>query len=181
VNPHFIEVKQAIASWLIDRDIMWPLAENAPWWMLTNYPDERDVFSWLDGSLVLGYILGASVVLGAALAMLLAGASRLAGAWQKQKFYHLSQAFIPLAGCGVFLGLSALTITLLKNESLPVSWANTVRLCMLAGASLWSLWLAVRILRAQTSSVARQAGAFILFACAVGLIDYMWWLRFWVW
>ncbi|HEX5127056.1 MAG TPA: 4Fe-4S binding protein, partial [Rhodocyclaceae bacterium] len=181
VNPHMVEVKQAIATWLIDRNIMWPLAENAPWWVLTNYPDQRDVFSWLDGTLVLGYILGASAVLGSALSAIVGAASRVTGAWQRQRFYHLCQALIPLAGCGVFLGLSALTINLLKNESVPVSWANDARFFMLAASSLWSVWLAARILRLQCSSMARQFTALLLFAAAVVVVDYNWWLRFWVW
>ena len=54
-NPYFIPVKQRIAEWLIERNVMWPFDENAPWWLLTNYPDQRDVFSWLDGGLVPGW------------------------------------------------------------------------------------------------------------------------------
>lgn len=181
VNPHFIEVKQKIAEWLIDRNIMWPFDENAPWWLLTNYPAQRDVFSWLDGALVIGYMIGMGLAMGASLALLLALATRAMGRWQPQRFYHLCQALIPLAGCGVFLGLSALTVNLLKNEGVPVFWANDVRLVLLAGANLWSLWLANAICRHYALPLPRRLPSLAAFCLALALVDYTWVLMFWIW
>ena len=181
VNPHFIEIKQIVAEWLIDRNILWPFAENAPGWLLTHYPAQRDVFSWLDGSLLIGYLLGTGLLMGSALALILALASRLLGPWQRQRFYHLNQALIPLAGCGVFLGLSALTVKLLKNEGIPVFWANDVRFLLLTAATFWSLWLASGICRHYTSSRHRWLFAMAAFCPALALIDYSWALMFWIW
>lgn len=181
VNPHFIEVKQLAAEWLIERDIMWPFAENAPWWVLTNYPDLRDVFSWLDGGLLLAYILGMGLLMGSGLTLTVSLASRSLGPWQKQRFYHLSQALIPLAGCGVFLGLSALTVNLLKNEGVPVFWANDVRLLLLVGTNLWSLRLANGICKQYTVSVWQRSAAILAFASALAMVDYCWALMFWIW
>ncbi|MEO6354215.1 MAG: 4Fe-4S binding protein, partial [Burkholderiaceae bacterium] len=181
VNPHFIEVKQLIAEWLIERDILWPFAENAPWWLLTNYPAQRDVFSWLDGALVTGYILGMGVLMGCALSAIVGLASRLLGPWQRQRFYHFSQALIPLAGCGVFLGLSGLTVNLLKNDGVPVFWVSDLRLMLLIGASLWSLWLAVGITRQYAASASQRLVALGVFGLALALIDANWVLMFWIW
>lgn len=181
VNPHFIEVKQWIAAWLIERDILWPFAENAPWWLLTNYPALRDVFSWLDGALVTGYILGMGVLMGGALSAIIGLASRLLGSWQRQRFYHLSQALIPLAGCGVFLGLSALTVNLLKNDGIPVSWVGDLRLLLLIGASLWSFWLAAGIVRQYAATGSQRLAALGVFGLALALVDVNWILMFWVW
>lgn len=181
VNPHFVTVKQHIAEWLVDRDILWPLAENAPWWLLTNYPEVRDVFSWLDGSLVVAYIVLVGALLGGTLSALLGVATLVMGGWQRQRFYHLCEALIPLAGCGVFLGLSALTITLLKSEGVAVLWANDVRLALLIGANLWSAWLAFGIIRSYVASLARQAMSLLIFGAALAAVDYAWFLRFWVW
>lgn len=181
VNPHWIEVKQWMAEWLIDRDILWPFAENAPWWLLTNYPVQRDVFSWLDGGLLVGYLMGMGLFMGVGLALPLAGASRLLGPWQRQRFYHLAQALIPLAGCGVFLGLSALTINLLKSEGIPVLWANDTRLLLLTGANVWALWLANDIGKRYTPVVARRLLALAGFCVALAMVDYAWALTFWLW
>ncbi len=181
INPHFIETKQKVAEWLIDRNIMWPFDENAPWWLLTQYPDQRDVFSWLDGGLLVSYLMGMGLLMGIGLTLSLTLASRMLGPWQRQRFYHLSQALIPLAGCGVFLGLSALTVNLLKNEGVPVFWANDVRLLLLTGANLWSLWLANGICQHYTSSLRQRSFAIAAFCLALALVDYAWALMFWIW
>ncbi|MGV8893440.1 MAG: 4Fe-4S binding protein [Burkholderiaceae bacterium] len=181
VNPHFIQVKQLAAEWLIERDILWPFAENAPWWVLTNYPAQRDVFSWLDGALVTGYILGMGVLMGCALSAIIGLASRFLGPWQCQRFYHFCQALIPLAGCGVFLGLSALTVNLLKNDGIPVSWVGDLRLLLLIGSSLWSFWLAAGIARQYVASALQRCAALGVFALALALVDTNWVLMFWIW
>lgn len=181
VNPHFGEAKQWLAEWLIERDILWPFAENAPWWVLTNYPGQRDVFSWLDGGLLVGYVMGMGLVMGIGLALPLAWATRILGPWDTQRFYHLSQALIPLAGCGIFLGLSALTVNLLKNEGVPVYWANDVRLLLLIAANLWTLALAHGICQRYAKSGSRHLQAMAALLPALALVDYAWALMFWIW
>ena len=181
VNPHLGQAKQWLAEWLIERDILWPFAENAPWWLLTNYPAQRDVFSWLDGGLLLAYLFGMGAVMGVGLALPLAWTTRLLGPWQRQRFFHLSQALIPLAGIGVFLGLSALTLNLLKAEGVPVHWANAVRLVLLAVANLWSLSLFLGICRRYASSASLALLAAVAACPALLLVDYAWALTFWLW
>lgn len=181
LNPHLGEAKQWLAERLIDRDIVWPFAENAPWWLLTHYPEQRDVFSWLDGGLLLAYLLGMGAVMGLGLSIPLALATRLLGPWHMQRFYHLSQALIPIAGIGVFLGLSALTVSLLKAEGVPVHWANDLRLLLLVFANLWSLVLFSGICKRYVTSTAARLPALTAAASALLLIDYAWALMFWIW
>lgn len=181
VNPQWVQAKQFIAEWLIEREIFWPLAENAPWWVLTHYPELRDVFSWLDGAVLLGYIGATALVMGTCISLPLAGAARLLGPWQRQRFYHLSQALIPLAGCGVFLGLSALTVSLLKGQGVPVFWANDARLALLIGANLWTLVLAWGITRRYTQAFQRRALAWGAVLLALVPINTAWAFMFWLW
>lgn len=181
VNPNWGEAKQWLATWLIERDILWPFSENAPWWLLTNYPAQRDVFSWLDGALLVGYLLGMGLVMGIGLALPLAWATRILGPWRKQRFYHLSQALIPLAGCGIFLGLSALTVNLLKQEGVGVAWANDLRLVLLTAATLWTLVLFNGICQRYASTSARHLLALAAVCPALALVDYAWALMFWLW
>jgi polyferredoxin len=181
VNPHLGEVKQWLANWLIERDILWPFAENAPWWLLTHYPQQRDVFSWLDGGLLLGYLFGMGAVMGLGLALPLAWTTRLLGPWKTQRFYHLSQALIPLAGIGVFLGLSALTVNLLKAEGIPVHWVSDLRVLLLVIANLWSLSLFAGICRRYAGSKAQAWTAVLAVMPTLLLIDYAWALMFWIW
>jgi hypothetical protein len=180
-SPWFVAIKTALATWLIDRDIMWPFETNTPWFLFTNYPAQSDVFSWLDGALVIAYIVVTGVFLGTALTLLFALGNRALGAWRTSRFNHLVQSIIPLAGCGVFLGLSATTVSLLRGERWPVFWANDVRAFMLIGATLWSIWLAWNVTGRHTGAVSRRLLAMIPVLTALALVDYAWLLMFWIW
>src|SRR6185369_7625101 len=119
-SPWFIFVKQRIAEWLVNHDIVWPLDMSLPWFVLTDYPEQNDVMNLLDGALLLAYIGVTALAMGLALSGLLAIATRLLGSWSWPRFHHLAQALIPQAGVGVFLGLSALTVTMLKGAGIPL-------------------------------------------------------------
>lgn len=181
VSPWFVQIKLYLAGWLIDRDIMWPLATNAPWYIFTHYPDQNDVFSWLDGTLVIGYMLGTGLVYGTLLGVVLAAANRCLGQWETPRLYHLAQALIPQAGCGVFLGLTATTLTILRHHDLSTAWAGDVRLLMLSIANAWSLWLAARLVSRYTASWAARAASLACIVAALALADSAWWLMFWHW
>ena len=116
----FIDLKMFFANWLVDHDITWPLDTNAPWFLFTHYPEQNDVFSWLDGTMVIGYILATALVYGTALLVLLMGATRMLGRFNTVRLHHLTQGLIPIAGAGVFLGLSATTLSLLRAEHVPL-------------------------------------------------------------
>lgn len=198
-SPWFVTVKQAQASWLIEHDIYWPLAQNAPWFILTHYPEANDAFSWLDAEVILLFIFGAALFVGGALYIGLWLASRCLSddrAVQRSRLVRdhsgvplrrkvtldrLAQGLIPAAGIGVFLGLSATTLTLLQHEGVSTSWALTARLCCLALAMAWSLRLLWRISGTGGSSVTRRVSAV---ACtALGLVPFCtaWVLFFAVW
>ncbi len=181
VSPWFVAIKPAIAEWLIDRNIMWPFDTHAPWWLLTNYPQQNDVFTWLDGGLVITYILTTALVLGTILSLLFSVSTRFLGAWQRGRFNHLVQSAIPLAGCGVFLGLSATTISLLRAEHWPIGWANDVRAFLLIGVTLWSVLLAWKVCGEYTQSLAVKVGAMLPILAALALVNYAWLLMFWIW
>ncbi len=180
-SPWFVDAKQWLATWLIDRDIMWPLAGNAPWWLLTNYPDQNDVLTWLDGALLLAYIGATALVWGGVTLALLAASVRLAGAWCTQRLHHLAQALIPVAGIGVFLGLSAITLTLLRGDGVLLPSINALRLALLAGAGAWSLWLAWRILHHWGLTTARAALCALPVVAALAWIGSAWGWLFWWW
>ncbi len=179
-SPWFVAGKQWIAEWLVNHDIVWPLEATLPWWLLTDYPAQNDVMSLLDGALLLAYIGATALAMGLALGGLLAIGTRVLGRWSWARFHHLAQALIPQAGVGVFLGLSALTVTLLKGEGLAMGWIGLLRGFMLAGATSWSAWLGWRVARRYAGSApALTAGAAVLAAAA--LSDLAWALLFWVW
>jgi hypothetical protein len=94
---------------------------------------------------------------------------------------RLAQGLIPAAGVGVFLGLSATTITLLQHEGVATSWALAVRFTLLALALAWSLRLLWRISATGRQGRARRLGAVGL--AALGIVPFCtaWVLFFLIW
>jgi polyferredoxin len=179
-SPWFISTKQALAEWLIDAGILWPLEHTAPWWILTDYPVQNDVLTLLDGVVLLGYIAVTAIAMGSGLSLALAAATRALGPWSRPRFHHLAQALIPLAGCGVFLGLSSLTVTILRSDGFPLYWIGGARAVCLAGAALWSLILAWQISGRWANGLRRLATA-LSASVAVALGVASWILLFWIW
>ena len=171
--------KQAAAEWLVAHGLLWPLEPLLPWWLLTNYPEQNDTLSLLDGVLIVGFMLMSTLVIGAAISLFLAAAVRLAGPWRVAHFHHLTQCLIPIAGCGVILGLSSLTVTMLHNEGLALSFVPYVRALMLATSSAWALWLGVRVLQFFSISQARRLLALVPMSVAIAIAGMSWATLFW--
>jgi polyferredoxin len=170
-SPLLVALKTRAADWLIERDAFALLADDAPWWLLTHYPAANDVFTWLDGLCILAYILGGGLALGSAVlacVWLAARAARPAGlSWQR-----LALALVPIAGTGIFLGLSMLTLSHLKAERIGLDWVAPVRLALLVAGSAFSAWLGWKLI--GPARAPRAALAFALYALALALIDLVW-------
>ena len=112
-----------------------------------------------------GALLG-GVILGAVwLAAKLATIPELS--WQK-----LSLTLIPIAGAGIFLGLSSLTLALLQAEGFALAWARYFQMVILAVGSLFSLWLGVRLIIRGIS--VRHFLALILLVVPIALLCASW-------
>jgi hypothetical protein len=175
----YVAVKQAAAGCLVDHGLLWPLQPLAPWWILTNYPDQNDVLTVLDGAVLIGYLLGITLVVGGFISLCLMTATRLLGGWSAVRFHHLAQSLIPLAGCGVFLGLSSLTVTMLRNEGLDLGFVGSLRAALLTGAGGWSLWLGWQIVALYAPSKIRHVAAMLPLGIAVALGAGIWATLFW--
>ena len=169
-SPWFVAAKQAIAAWLIDRGMLWPLTAHAPWWVLTSYPEQNDVMTLLDGAVLLGYLLTATVAIGGAVTLCLAASSRMPGGpgW-RLRFHHLAQSLIPIAGCGVFLGLFGLTTTMLHGEGITLPFVATGRALLMAAAGVWSVLLAWGICGLYAKSRGARWAALVPMAAAACL------------
>ena len=177
-----VAAKTHVAEWLIERDSYLLLQDNAPWWLLTHYPEANDVFTWLDGLGVLVYIGFMALLLGGWITawLRLAGALLPGGARQNGRW--LAYALIPLGGVGVFLGLSSLTVTLLKAEGIVLPWLPEARGVLLGLATLWSIGLAMRMLAARRdASPAAKVLAQLCLLVAVAGILVPWIFLFYVW
>ena len=180
MSPWFVRAKTVIAEWLVERDSFLLLQDNAPWWLLTHYPEAHDVFTWLDGALILAYILGGGALLGGALWGMIRIASAIAGSaalsWQR-----LTLVLTPMGGISVILGLSMLTLTHLKAERIVVPMVTQMRIGVLALGALWSVALLVLLLRNTPSAIWRRLGAFALMLAPIATMVGVWSVVFFVW
>lgn len=170
-SPWLVAAKQALAGWLVDHEIWWPLNEAGHWWLLTYYPEANDVFTWLDGGMLLAYIAAETLVVGG----WVWGCLKLAGMLTGLSWQRLSQTLIPFAGTSVFVGLSLLTTSQLAGERVILPWANDARMALLSLAAIWSASLAWRL--AKRNGAAGALG--ILMAAAFPLAA--WGTQFFVW
>ena len=154
-NPWFVALKLNVATWLIEHNRLALLADGIPWWLLTHYPEANDVFSWLDGLLIVFYIAVSAIFVGSWILLWLRAAAELLA--NRVSPWHLAYSLIPLAGITVFLGLSQLTATILRAEGLILSWVPSARVALLLFGFLWSALLAWKILRAADIGFARRS------------------------
>ncbi|MBZ0144274.1 MAG: 4Fe-4S binding protein [Rhodocyclaceae bacterium] len=177
VSPWFVALRQRAAEWLVEREWFGPLETNAPWWLLTHYPEANDAFTWLDGALILAYIGGVALVLGGAV---LAGLT-IAGRVAKIDWRALSLSLIPLAGIGLFLGLSMMTATHLRAEGALLGWLPMARGALLAIGIIWSGWLGARLLLGHARNRLSAVLALAFLAMALAAVASAWILVFYVW
>lgn len=83
---------------------------------------------------------------------------------------------MPLAGIGIFLGLSMLTLGHLKAERLSLAWIPALRLALLVLGSGFSAWLGWRLLPSRTGG--QRLLAFLAYRLPIALIDLIWSLTF---
>jgi hypothetical protein len=101
---------------------------------------------------------------------LLALAALCLGRWSARIFHHLAQSLIPVAACGVFLGLSSLTVTMLRAEGVDLGAAVAwLRAALIIGAALWSLAFAWAIAGAYSHARARRLAAIAPIAAATAI------------
>ncbi len=179
-SPWFVQLKLLVAGYVIDHGPAWLLSSDAPWWLLTHYADANDVFTALDGVLIVAYIAATALVQGGLVYAALLGAALAWPAPRRRQAARLAYALVPLAGLGVFLGLSGLTITLLRHEGVATSWATAARAAIVGFGAAWSVRLAWRQ-SAELHSRARRLASTGAFACGVAVVTASWVLLYGVW
>ncbi|MDK1374569.1 MULTISPECIES: 4Fe-4S binding protein [unclassified Sinorhizobium] len=181
VSPWFNAAKQWVAEWLVECGVLWPLEVSPPWWVLTNYPERNDVLSLLDGAILVLYVLTTALAVGLAITLLLSLATLCLGRWNAARFHHLAQTLIPLAAAGVFLGLSALSVTQLRMDGIDLPWVDEARGAMLFLASGWSGVLCWRVTGLYCKPPGRRMMALASIGLAVAIATSGWFLFFWGW
>jgi polyferredoxin len=180
VSPWLLKAKLFLADWLVEREHFALLDNDVPWWLLTHYPEASDLFTWLDGVLILAYLLGGGALLGGLLWLGTALAARLLGD-PRLNWQRFTLALAPLAAASVILGLSMLTVSHLKAEHFWLGWLPVFRVMLLSAGCLGALWLSAQLIRRAHAAGARQLLAGTAMLLPVGLMAMVWSLVFFVW
>jgi len=178
-SPWLVKAKIAAAEWLLAHEIFAPLSDDIPWWVLTHYPEVNDVFTWLDGAIILGYIGATSIVVGGWMWLWL----RVAAALLRVRGDHLRLAhgLVPLAGIGVFLGLSALSVTILSGDGVRIPGLPWLRGALLGIGAVAALWLGRRLIARAPAPRARRLAAWLAYAVATSAGVVPWVFMFYLW
>ena len=180
LSPWFVAAKLRIAEWLVDRNWLALLDDSAPWWLLTHYPEANDVFTWLDGLMIVFYILASALAVGAIAWLGVAAAARLVRD-ARTDWKVLALCLLPLAGTSVFVGLSMLTLGQLRGEGVTFAWVPAARAILLGGGAAWALSLGARRLLAASAPLARRLAALACFAVPPAFVAGLWCLPLYVW
>jgi hypothetical protein len=97
-------------------------------------------------------------------------------------FNHLSLSLVPLGGASVFIGLFALTVTLLqKYANLGFLWINDFKAGVLILATFWSIYLALKIICQYAESWQRRILGLIPILISFAMVNYSWLLVLHIW
>jgi hypothetical protein len=109
VLPIYQEMRQVMGGWFIEGGMYW-IGEPGPGWLMSNHPERREVFVWLDFFMITGFMLGFAALLTALL-----GGTTLASAWLsrraggtmglRQRFTELGYQYAPIAMLSLVIGL----------------------------------------------------------------------------
>ncbi|MBS0349985.1 MAG: 4Fe-4S binding protein [Proteobacteria bacterium] len=178
----FMHYRDIIDSWFLVHQITTVFKTNAPWWLLTHYPERDDVFSWIYGMEVVSYILLIGLFIGAILTSLIGTAVRITGRFSLSQFNHYTLSLVPLAGCSIFIGLLANTTSILqKYANIGFIWVSELKYILLIGTAFWSTLLAYKIVKRYPASHLRQALSLSMMIVGFLVIIYFWFLILSIW
>jgi hypothetical protein len=179
VLDSYQSLRRAVGTWAIDHGWYW-VGEPGPVWLMAVYPQEREVFRWLDFLLISGYMIAWSLAIG-----LVMGAATAASAWLsgrlggdrgfRARFVELGYQFLPVAMVSLLLGLGSKLFVALIDFGLSGSLIAALKAALFTFGFLWSLRLSERLLGNQGVPARRRWLAMIpgaLGSVAVGAAWY---------
>ena len=139
VLPQFDLLRQTVGEWAVDHDRLW-LGEPGPGWLVSNHPDEHEVFLWLDFVMITGFMLACSAAMAAVLGTLTALSAKLSGG----RFTELGYQYAPVAMVSLVVGLGGKLF-----EPLGTSWGQGIKGTLFLIGLIWSIHLGQCILARQ--------------------------------
>ncbi|CAA7627056.1 Polyferredoxin [Magnetospirillum sp. UT-4] len=168
VLPHYQDLRQALGLFAIEHDWAW-LGRAGPWWLMSVHPERREVFLWLDFTLIVGVMGTVMAALTAVLASLTAAAAFIAGPGLRTRFVELGYQYAPVAMVSLVVGLGGMLFQPLGAH------AGAAKGALFALGVAWSLWLGWRILGRQAVAPARRLLALLPGLAGTLAVAAAWW------
>jgi polyferredoxin len=176
--PLYQSMRHALALWAINSGWL-GFVSPGPAWLMSVHPAGREVFTWLDFSMITGFMLATGIAFAAVLSACTAAGSWLTGRLGgdrtfRARFLELAYQYLPVAMVSLVLGLGSKLFTLLQR-GIGIEPTRMIELALFALGLVWSIAIARRLLQRQGLAGARLVAALVpsLLGCtAAGLI---WW------
>ncbi|MDN5864241.1 MAG: 4Fe-4S binding protein [Gammaproteobacteria bacterium] len=176
--PLYWQVRHAIAVWAIGNGWLSFLSPG-PAWLMSVHPAGREVFTWLDFSMITGFMLATGVVFALALSACTALGSWMSGLLGgdkcfRHRFLELAYQYLPVAMVSLVIGLGSELFALLER-AIGATPTHIIEVFIFSAGLAWSLHIGRRILMRQGLAGSRLALALVpsLLGCtAAGII---WW------
>jgi polyferredoxin len=153
VLPLYQQWRTQLATWFIDNELYW-IGDSGPWWLMSVHPERREVFTWLDFIMIVGFMSLCAIALAAVLWSTTHICAWLAGKTggdrtQKQRFVELGYQYAPVAMVSLIVGLGGELFEPLRHLGMDSQGIGLLKATLFVLSLLWSLFLGYRILGRQ--------------------------------
>ena len=161
VLPLYQDLRQTIGEKLIiDYGWYW-LSESGPTWLMSVHPERREVFTWLDFSLIVSFMVACMLILTAILSSLTLLAAWLSGKVGgdnslRNRFIELSYQFAPIAMVSLIIGLATALFLPLEYLGIEKNTISYIKVGLFVIGFIWSLYLCNKILENQQVEVKQR-------------------------
>jgi polyferredoxin len=178
VLPQYQILRQMVGAWAINHGWYW-IGTSGPAWLMSVHPADHEVFSWLDFFMIVGFMGGCAIALAAALTVITAVSSWLAGRLggdldMRSRLIELAYAYMPVAMLSLVIGLGGKLFDAFALFGVPPMIVAGVKVLLFALSVLWSLQLGYRLLGVQSLSGLRRLVALVPMLVGIALIGAAW-------
>ncbi|HEY4344505.1 MAG TPA: 4Fe-4S binding protein [Parvibaculum sp.] len=172
-------IRMAVGAWAIEHGMFW-VGSPGPWWLMSVHPEAREVFTWLDFGMIVGFMMGWALLLAAGLFVATGVSAWLAGRFGSAdafatRFVELGYQFAPAAMVSLLIGLGGKLFDTAVAAGIPASEVGALKAALLGGAVIWGLVLATRILSRQGVSPRGRIAALVPGLIGSLFIAFCWW------
>lgn len=147
VNPVYIQYKQAVGGFLLNRGLGEFIGKNGPWWLMVNYPQAGETFIWLDFISITTFML----ICMAGIVIILFMLTMLSASIVREKdpimatVAKLGYLYAPVALISLIIGLGLILFQSLNDIGIDKDVVRIAQGFLFAAGGMWSLYLAVRL------------------------------------